>query len=77
MPAISHSYLENSIITRLDFVRDTQIHEMTNTQPLINTVRQRQLCFLGRIPSPSSPKGGCNKPPNSLRTGAQNCVAKG
>ena len=36
-------------IKRLDHVRNTQIHEMTNTQPLINTVRQRQLRFLGHI----------------------------
>ena len=36
-------------IKHLDCVRNTQIHEMTNTQPLIITVRQRQLCFLGHI----------------------------
>ena len=36
-------------IKHLDCVRNTQIHEMTDTQPLINTVRQRQLCFLGHI----------------------------
>ena len=36
-------------IKRIDRVRNTQIHEMTNTQSLINTVRQRQLRFLGHI----------------------------
>ena len=36
-------------IKRLDCVRNAQIYEMTNTQPLINTVRQRQLRFLGHI----------------------------
>ena len=30
-------------IKRLDRVSNARIHEMTNTQPLINTVRQRQL----------------------------------
>ena len=29
-------------------MRNTQIH-MTNTKPLINTVRQHQQCFLGHI----------------------------
>ena len=32
-------------IKRLDRVSNARIHEMTNTQPLINTVRQRQLRF--------------------------------
>ena len=27
--------------------------------------------------NPSSPKGGCNNPPNSFRPGAQNRAAKG
>ena len=36
-------------IKRLDCVSNAGIHEMTNTQPLINTVRQRQLCSLGHI----------------------------
>ena len=36
-------------IQRFDRVRNTQIHEITNIQPLINTVRQRQLRFLGHI----------------------------
>ena len=36
-------------IKRLGRVKNTQIHETTNTQPLINPVRQRQLCFLGHI----------------------------
>ena len=34
-------------IKRLDRVRNTQIHEMTNTRPLINTVGHHQLRFLG------------------------------
>ena len=34
---------------RLDCVSNARIHEMANTQPLINTVRQRQLRFLGHI----------------------------
>ena len=36
-------------IKRLDCVSYARIHVMTNTQPLINTVRQRQLRFLGHI----------------------------
>ena len=36
-------------IKRLDREKNTQIHEMTNTQPLINTIRQRQLRFLTPI----------------------------
>ena len=32
-------------IKRLDHVSNARIHEVTNTQPLINTVRQRQLLF--------------------------------
>ena len=36
-------------IKRLDRMRNTQIHEITNTQSLINTVMQRKLRFLGRI----------------------------
>ena len=36
-------------IKRLDCVSNARIHVMTNTQPLINTVRQRQLRFLGHI----------------------------
>ena len=30
-------------IKRLDRVRNTQVHEMTNTQPLINTVQDYQI----------------------------------
>ena len=36
-------------IKRLDRVRNAQIYQMTDTQPLINTVRLRQLRFLGHI----------------------------
>jgi hypothetical protein len=36
-------------IKRLDCVSNARIYEMTNTHPLINTVRQRQLGFLGHI----------------------------
>ena len=36
-------------IKRLNRVSNARIHEMTNTQPLVNTVRQRQLRFLGHI----------------------------
>ena len=36
-------------IKRLDRVSNAQVYEMTNTKPLINTVRQRQLRFLGHI----------------------------
>ena len=38
-----------SVSKRLDCVRNAQIYEVTNTMPLINTVRQRQLRFLGNI----------------------------
>ena len=34
---------------RLDRVSNESIYHLTNTQPLINTVRQRQLRFLGHI----------------------------
>ena len=36
-------------IKRLDCVSNERIYHLTNTQPLINTVRQRQLRFLGHI----------------------------
>ena len=36
-------------IKRLDHISNARINEMTNTKPLINTVRQHQLCFLGHI----------------------------
>ena len=36
-------------IKRLDCVSTERIYHLTNTQPLINTVRQRQLRFLGHI----------------------------
>ena len=36
-------------IKRLDRVRNIQIHETTNTQPLINIIRHRQRCFFGHI----------------------------
>jgi len=36
-------------IKRLDRVSNAQIYEMTSTCPLINTVKQRQLRFLGHI----------------------------
>ena len=36
-------------IKRLDRVSNAQVHEMANTQPLIYTVRQRQMRFLGHI----------------------------
>ena len=35
--------------SKFDCVRNTQIHEMTNTQPLINTVKQHQPHFIGHI----------------------------
>ena len=36
-------------IKRLDRMSNERIYHLTNTQPLINTVRQRQLRFLGHI----------------------------
>ena len=36
-------------IKHLNYVSNAQIHEMTNTQLLINTVRQRQKRFVGHI----------------------------
>ena len=36
-------------IKLLDCVSNERIYHLTNTQPLINTVRQRQLSFLGHI----------------------------
>ena len=36
-------------IKRLDRVTNTKVYQMTGSQPLITTVRQRQLRFLGHI----------------------------
>ena len=46
-PGIKPGLLAN--IKRLDCVSNAGIHEMKNTQPIINTVRQHQLHFLGHI----------------------------
>ena len=36
-------------INQLDCVSNERIYHLTNTQPLINTARQHQLCFLGHM----------------------------